>query len=146
MKKVFLFVLFVSSVLSACGSPEKSLQGTWTLTAYGPDSATAPTVQGSQASLTFNADGTIAGTSGCNSFGGEYKVDGDQVTFSKLVSTLMACDEPLMTQEGTIFKVLDGTASYKIDDKKLALTNNGLILQFTLAKAESYPSYPSYPR
>jgi putative lipoprotein len=146
MKKVLLFVLFVSLVLSACGSPEKSLQGTWTLTAYGPQGATTPVAPNSQATITFNEDGTLTGNSGCNGFGGSYKVDGDQITFSGLVSTLMACEEPLMTQEGSVFKVLDGTASYKIDGDALTLTNNGNVLVFTSGTVESYPSYPSYPQ
>jgi heat shock protein HslJ len=146
MKKYLLFILFASLVLSACTPQEKSLEGTWSLTAYGPEGAIMPPAPGSQGSVTFNADGTISGTSGCNSFGGGYKVDGDQVTFTGLVSTLMACEEPLMTQEGNVFKVLDGTASYKIDGETLTLTNNGMVLVFTSGTAESYPSYPSYPQ
>jgi heat shock protein HslJ len=146
MKKYLLILLLACLLLSACSASEKSLQGTWTLTAYGPQGATTPAVPDSQASLTFNADGTIAGTSGCNGFGGEYQVDGNQASFKGLVSTLMACEEPLMTQEGTMFKVLDGTASYKIEGQTLTLTNNSLVLVFASQNADAYPSYPSYPR
>jgi heat shock protein HslJ len=142
MKKVLLVVLSFSLLLSACGSGQKSLEGNWNLTAYGPEGATNPVAPGSQASITFNADGTITGTSGCNSFGGEYEVDGDQITFKGLVSTLMACEEPLMTQEGTVFKVLDGTASYKIDGDTLTITNAGTSLVFTAGEPQSYPAYP----
>ena len=139
MKKILLFLLLVSLLLSACTSQEKSLQGTWTLTSYGPQGATSPVVPGSRASITFQDDGTISGSSGCNSFGGEYKVDGDQITFSGLASTLMACSDPLMTQEGTVFKVLDGTASHKIDGDTLTITKDGTALVFTTAEAGSYP-------
>lgn len=141
MKKVLLLLLLASLLLSACSAGGKSLLGTWTLTAYGPEGATTPVAADSQASLTFNNDGTIAGSSGCNSFGGEYKVDGNQVTFSGMASTLMACDEPLMTQEGVVFKVLDGTASYKIDGDTLTITNAGTALVFKSGEPQAYPSY-----
>ena len=134
MKKILLFLLLISLLLPACTSQEKSLQGTWTLTAYGPEGATTPVAPDSQASIAFNEDGTVTGSSGCNSFGGEYKVDGDQITFNGLASTLMACEEPLMTQEGTVFKVLDGTASYKVDGDTLTITKDGTALVFTAAK------------
>ena len=139
MKKVLLFLLFVSLLLSACTSQEKSLQGSWSLTAYGPEGATAPAAPDSQASITFNDDGTLTGSSGCNGFGGEYSVDGDQVEFSELVSTLMACEEPLMTQEGTVFKVLNDTATYKIDGGTLTITKDDTALVFTAAEAGSVP-------
>ena len=111
MKKVLLFLLFVTLLVSACTSQEKSLQGSWSLTAYGPEGATTPAAPDSPASITFNDDGTVSGSSGCNGFGGGYSVEGDQVKFTELISTLMACEEPLMTQEGTVFKVLNDTAS-----------------------------------
>lgn len=139
MKKVLLFLLLVSLLLSACTPQEKSLQGTWSLTAYGPEGATTPAAPDSQASITFNEDGTVSGNSGCNGFGGEYSVDGDQVKFTELVSTLIACEEPLMTQEGTVFKVLNDTASYTIDGDTLTITKDGSALVFTAAEAGSNP-------
>ena len=142
MKKYLLFVLLAGLVLSACAPQAKSLDGSWTLTAYGPEGATMPAAAGDQASITFNADGTISGNSGCNGFGGNYTVDGDQITFSGILSTLMACEEPLMSQEITTFKVLDGTASYKIEGETLTITNNGITLVYTSGGPDSYPSYP----
>jgi heat shock protein HslJ len=142
MKKYLLLLLFASLVLSACSAQPKALTGSWALTAYGPEGATTPVASGSQASLTFNADGTVTGNSGCNSFGGEYKVEGDKITFSGLASTLMACEEPLMTQEGNVFKVLDGTAAYKIDGDTLTITKDGMALVFKSGEPQAYPSYP----
>jgi len=139
MKKVLLFLLLVTLLFSACTSQEKSLQGSWSLTAYGPEGATTPAAPDSQASITFNDDGTLNGNSGCNGFGGEYSVEGDQVRFSELVSTLMACEEPLMTQEGTVFQVLNDTASYQIDGDTLTITKDGTALVFTAAEAGSLP-------
>ena len=133
MKKVLL-LLIVSLVLSACGSEGNSLVGNWILTGYGPEGSASAAVTDSQASLTFSADGTVTGTSGCNGFGGEYKLDGDQITFSELISTLMACDGRLMIQEGTMFKVLNGAASFQIEGDMLTVTNDGAVLVFAASK------------
>ena len=141
MKKL-LFLLAISSlVLAACGAQARSLVGGWKLTSYGPENSPTPAVAESQASLTLNPDGTITGNSGCNGFGGEYKVDGDQITFTGLVSTLMACTGPLMEQEGAMFRVLNGTADYKIDGDMLTITKDGTVLVFASSQVQSYP-YP----
>ena len=133
MKKYVLFLLVASLVLSGCASQGKSLEGNWILTSHGPGASPIPSVADSQASITFNKDGTISGNSGCNSFGGEYKVDRDQVTFNALASTLMACSEPLMDQEGIVFQVLNGTATYEIKGETLTISNNGMVLVYTAA-------------
>jgi len=141
MKKYILLLLVVSALFSACTPQAKSMVGTWKLTGYGPETSPNPAVQDSGAMLTFKADGTLSGTSGCNAFGGEYKVQGIQITFGNLVSTLKACSDPLMEQEGAMYKVLSGTASYKINGDALTITNNGTVLLFSAASGQSYP-YP----
>ena len=141
MKKILFFLLAASLMLSACGAQARSLVGSWRLTAYGPENSTTQAVADSQASLTFSADGTVTGNSGCNGFGGAYEVDGDQITFSELVSTLMACTGPIMEQEGAVFQVLNGTADYRIDGDTLTITKDGTALVFDSSEAPSYP-YP----
>jgi heat shock protein HslJ len=76
----------------------------------------------------------------CNSLGGTYKVNGDEITFSEITSTLMACEDERMAQEGVVTQVLTGTAEYEINGNTLTLTNNDLVLVFTAAST-SYP-YP----
>lgn len=142
MKKALLLLVLASLIFSACSSGDRSLTGSWNLTAYGPEGSTTPAMPGSEASITFNDDGTLAGNSGCNGFGGEYTVDGDQVTFSGLVSTLIACEEPLMSQEGTMYAVLNGTSNYDVEGGTLTITKEGMVLVFAAGEAQSY-SYPS---
>lgn len=120
-------------MLSACAAkqPSASLAGSWKLTSYGPANAPTPAVADAEAGLTFKEDGTLTGNSGCNGFGGSYTVDGDQVTFKDIVSTLMACDDPRMAQEEAVHKVLADTATFKIEGNTLTLTNNDMMLVLT---------------
>jgi heat shock protein HslJ len=90
--------------------------------------------------ITFNVDGTLIGNSGCNGYSGSYTVEGNQITFSPIVSTRMLCDKAIMEQETAIHQVLTNTASFKIEGNQLTLTNNDRLLVFTTAV--SYPSYP----
>ena len=133
MKKYLLILFVLSLALYACAAedPSASLLGSWNLTSYGPAGSQTPVVADSGASLTFNEDGTIGGNSGCNGFGGQYTVEGNQVSFSEIVSTLILCDEPLMSQEEAVHQVLNETATYEIDGTTLTLTNNGMVLVLT---------------
>lgn len=135
MKKYLLILLIVGLAVTACSArneePAASLIGSWKLTSYGSVGAPQPAVEDTEAGITFNEDGTVAGNSGCNGFGGNYTVDSDQLTFSEIVSTLMACEEPLMSQEGAVLKVLTDAATYKIEGNTLTLTNNDMVLVLT---------------
>lgn len=139
MKKYLLILLLLSLLVTACSSraaqgaqdPSAALVGSWKLTAYGPAAAPTPAVAGVDAGLTFNKDGTVSGTSGCNGLGGDYTVEGDKITFGEFVSTLMACDDPIMAQEDGAHKVMTGTAAYKIEGDTLTITKDDMVLILT---------------
>jgi heat shock protein HslJ len=136
MKTYLLAFLILPLLLSACAgqSTEESsasILGDWKLTQYGPVNAPVPAVEGVGAGLTFNEDGTVTGTSGCNGLGGEYTVEGDQITFGEFASTLMACDDPIMAQEDAAHQVMTGTATYEIEGDTLTITKNDNRLVFT---------------
>lgn len=143
MKRIITMMILTSIFLSACGAQVSApLAGTWKLTAYGPKATPTPAVTGAEATLTFDDTGSVTGNGGCNSLGGTYKVNGDQITFSDIVSTLMACDDARMAQESAVAKVLSGTATYEIKDNTLTLTNDDIVLIF--GAADSYPNPTSY--
>jgi heat shock protein HslJ len=98
------------------------------LTAYGPADAPVPAVEGVDAGLTFSEDGQVSGTSGCNGLGGDYTVQGDKITFGEFVSTLMACDDPIMKQEEAAHMVMTGETTYKIEGDTLTINKNGIVL------------------
>ncbi len=140
MKRMLLILLLISLTVSACGSRQSaSLVGTWKLSAYGPKDTPTPAVTNAEATLTFDKDGNVTGNGGCNSMGGRYKVEDNQIIFGEVVSTLMACDDVRMAQEAVVTQVLSGTANYEIKNNALTLTNNDMVLVFTAAKSYPYP-------
>ncbi len=140
VKQYLLTLLILALAISACSvqstgqdpqGPSSTLVGAWKLSAYGPADALTPAVEGVDAGLTFSDDGKVSGTSGCNGLGGDYAVDGNQITFGEFVSTLMACDEPIMAQEDAAHRILTGTATYEIEGDALTIKNNDLVLELT---------------
>src|SRR5215212_1516400 len=129
-RKLHLLLLFVM-LLSACAAQSSALQGTWKLIQYGSSDSMTPAVDDADAALTFADDGTVTGSGGCNSLGGEYEVKGNEITFGPITSTLMGCEEPRMTQESFVTQVLTGTAQYEIEGDTLTITNNDSVLVFS---------------
>lgn len=135
MKRHLFVLLAICLVLAGCTSGEgsRSLVGSWTLTSYGPADSPAPALPDVDASVTFDADGGVGGTTGCNQFGGTYVASGTEITFESVVSTLIACPDPQMDQEAAILRVLSDTATYTIEGNTLTITNKDFVLTFTAA-------------
>lgn len=53
------------------------------------------------------ADDRVAGSAGCNRFGGSYALRGDRLAISALFSTRMACDAAAMRIEGRVIGLLE---------------------------------------
>ena len=68
--------------------------------------------------LSFNENGRLAGSSGCNRYFGGFSVQGNQLTIkSPLGSTKMACPETFMKQEQQFLQALTTAKKYKINAK-----------------------------
>ena len=76
-------------------------------------------VPGQDVELLLTPDGSYWGTAQVNVFSGSYTVDGDKLTFSEPVSTLMA--GPGLEEEQAFFAALMAVDSFKILNSKLVL-------------------------
>lgn len=98
--------------------PEPSnLEGTsWDLFAF---RKTRP-IEGTHFTLTFEDD-QVRGNAGCNSYFGTYEVNGNQIVFSQLGMTEMACMEPegLMEQEQYLLAFLSDGERFELKDGQL---------------------------
>jgi heat shock protein HslJ len=124
MKKLYLTMITMFMLAACGGANSNSIVGGWELVSYGEASN-----QITAASIDFNTfidfgeDGELTGNVGCNSFGGDYEVAGDQITFGSIISTLMACEEPIMAQESAVLKTFTDTATYDLNGDTLTITS-----------------------
>jgi heat shock protein HslJ len=83
--------------------------------------------------LRFEASGDrFAASVGCNSMGGSWSSEGESLSFSRIVSTLMACEEPLMTRERQLSQALSATTQFRSRDGRLELlAGNTVVAAFT---------------
>jgi heat shock protein HslJ len=71
--------------------------------------------------ITFNPDGKFSAFAGCNNMMGSYKLKEEvsRIEFSKVASTMMACEDMITEQE--LAKVLEIADNYNFDGKTLKL-------------------------
>jgi heat shock protein HslJ len=132
MKKMLVVLLIGVGMFTACSSQGKSasLVGEWKLTAYGPASSPQPAVPDVEAKMSLDSQGQISGNLGCNQFSGKYEVKGSQIHFGPQAATLMACPDPQMAQEQAAFRIMAGSADYKIEGNTLTITKDNEALVF----------------
>jgi putative lipoprotein len=62
----------------------------------------------------------VQGFSGCNQFGGSYKVEGRTLRFDKIRMTMMACTDQ-QNPEPSFTGAINGAAAYRISGNQLEL-------------------------
>ncbi len=103
--------------------PDAPLVGTvWMLDTIIDGSSASTPIAGSDPTLTIADDGTVSGTTGCNSLTGSIPFDDTTFEPAPLGSTRMACEPDLMDQEATVLRVLGDGPSWVIDGPLLTLT------------------------
>lgn len=122
IKITLLFMIGI--MLAACsGSASSELDGDWKLISYGSTTNPTPAAPDVDTSLTFESGGKVGGSMGCNSFGGDYKVDGNTITFGAIAANEMACAEPLMQQESAVFSLFSDTITFQVESSTLTITS-----------------------
>ena len=100
-------------------SPSTSvLEGTtWKLVSVAGKPAVA-LPEGRYAKLAFAGDGRYAASAGCNSMGGTWKQTGNDLQFTLGPTTMMACGDPIATQEQDLMEALGATRQFRIKKVK----------------------------
>ena len=114
--------------------PDEPLVGpTWSLTTIVSGEVASSVPVGLTAQITFAADGTFSFNDGCNSGGGKYVVSGNQISFSEVVQTEMACGGAAGQVEQAVLAVIgsNGPVDFAIDAFSLSLTAGAAGLQFS---------------
>ena len=80
-----------------------------------------PLPDDSGAFVRFEADGRLAGHSGCNGFFGSYRLDGNRIEIGPLGATKMACEPAVMDRETLFLRALSMARTFQRDGTRLTL-------------------------
>jgi heat shock protein HslJ len=115
------------------------LNSQWQLTAMGTAGAPAEIAADTVVTLEFPTAQEIAGYGGCNGYTGTYQADDDNIGFSEVIATLMACeDSTVMDQEIAYFDLLPLMTQYEIGDGQLTLTSEDGLQQMQFVPSGAY--------
>jgi heat shock protein HslJ len=107
--------------------PASPVLGSWRVTAYRDASgATVAPIGGSEPTATFDPDGHVGGSTGCNSYDAAYQVSGQALAIGPIATTLVACVDPAVaTQEQDFLTALGAsTRATALSGTSLLLTDD----------------------
>lgn len=135
-------LILIVSLLAACGvsvpgadgeadGAPPELAGTmWQLNSLNGE----PPIADTEITLQFS-ETDATGVSGCNQYGGPYTLEGSQLSFGEIASTMMACLEPegVMDQEQAYLGALQTVESARVANGQLELldASGSLVLAYT---------------
>jgi heat shock protein HslJ len=133
MRSFAVVCVLLAACTTASAAP-MNITGAWRLQSI----AGQPALTNRVPTLTLGADGHANGSGGCNAFGASYTRTGDTLTFSRTISTMMACVSPgatsdeIMQQEHRFLSALNGgvTASEPEANVLVLTPANGDTLRF----------------
>lgn len=101
--------------------PDLPLLGTrWSVDTLTDGQVASSTPAGAPATITFDKDAVQIDT-GCNRGSGTYTVSNDQIRFTGVATTKMACEPERASLENAVLTVLTGEVTYDIDSDRLTL-------------------------
>ncbi len=133
MNRVTTLVLLASAACGGSMTPAVSLpESNWQLAELS-GAEVVPVGTRGPGFLRFQASGDrFAASAGCNSMGGTWTSEADSLSFPRIVSTLMACEEPLMTRERQLPEALSSTTQFRSREGRLELlAGNTVVAAFT---------------
>jgi heat shock protein HslJ len=86
--------------------------------------------------IAFGTDGTVSGSSGCNTYNGSYTADAGTIAFGPLAQTMMACEDAIMQIEQEYTAALAASTVYAIDGATLTLRDAAGATQVTFAQSK----------
>jgi heat shock protein HslJ len=100
--------------------------GSWSATGLLRGDAFQTIVPGTEITITFDEEGEVSGSGGCNTYTATYEIDAATIQISPPAATRLTCSEPagafgIMEQEQAYLAVLPTAASYRLDGGTLQL-------------------------
>jgi heat shock protein HslJ len=111
-------------VAAANGSTAALAGSQWRLLAIDGDAAARPSNH-----LKFDR-ATLSASVGCNSLGGNYRVEGQRLIAGPLIQTEMYCEGPIWGQEQALSALLVGAPRMELAERRLTLVSRGHRAEF----------------
>ena len=107
---------------------------TWVLNGIAHSGAIVETWIDAEITAEF-VDGKMVGSSGCNHYSVAYALEGESLSLSMAIGTLIACDEERMAREAEFLGALEKVASHQIKMDSLTLSDaeGNPVIHFRLA-------------
>jgi heat shock protein HslJ len=97
----------------------------WRLASLGPAGSETGVVAGTTVTLRFAEDNRASGSTGCNNYNGTYQVRGDNISFSRLISTRRAClDQNANQQEQRFLSTLGAASRFRLTSNRLTILSD----------------------
>ncbi len=134
--RTMILVVLCGLLLGACGSGDEGGLAAqiedrefWS-TRVVEDQVERPLVAGTRIRLRFDDGDRIGASAGCNSMGGEYRLDGGRLDVGALAMTEMGCDPERHEQDDFVASLLRSSPTISIADTELVLSTNGITVTF----------------
>jgi heat shock protein HslJ len=97
--------------------------GSWQVTGILQGDSFRSPIPGTEITASFDEDGTLSGSAGCNTYGATYTTDRGGIEITEPEATEKACASPegIMEQEAAYLAALPSAVSYRIDGRSLTL-------------------------
>lgn len=127
-------LILITACAAQTPAPFRLAGSKWTLTNLTQNGTMQIPAAGTKITLEFSENGQVSGSSGCNSYGGTYKAQGEILDIGALVSTLRACVDPnAMKMEAAYVGALQEAQMFSKSADGLTITfaNGSGKLEFT---------------
>jgi heat shock protein HslJ len=120
------------------------VEGSWTVISVLYDDAIRSVVGGTELTADFSAEGMISGHKGCNSFHGEYTLDGKRLNVGSLAATKKACPTiEAAAQEAGYLSALESAVTIEQVGPELTLLNAKGQMAVTLQRSDAEIAHPA---
>jgi heat shock protein HslJ len=110
---------------AAAGGSASPLDGKWVLTKYTPPGGNEQTVPAALTpSIEFQGD-AATGNAGCNTYQAIVSTNGNQIRFTGVGSTKIACPPPGSVVEAAFLQALNLSTEYKVEGNTLTISAPG---------------------
>jgi heat shock protein HslJ len=124
-------------------APNNPLLGSWIVDslAIPPNTVSVP-LAGTELTAVFRIK-TVSGSSGCNSYQGQYTTNGTLAAIGPLAGTQIACPEDVMAQEQAFLKDMQGVGKVERRGDRLILSDLGGSILVSMVRPSAVEASPS---